>query len=84
MMERESYGEDIAESETQQTDNSEDEYEGSFIDDGDPDMFLPSSISNSEGMSMPTELRLYPFFCEISYSKRCLSKIIFAPTLPSF
>ncbi|PON35860.1 hypothetical protein TorRG33x02_350540, partial [Trema orientale] len=44
---RESYGEDIADTDTQRSDNSvEDEYEDSFIDDEDPKVFPPSPISN--------------------------------------
>lgn len=50
-MERESYGEDIAESETQRSDNSEDKYEDSFIDDDDLEVLSPSFVSISEGMS---------------------------------
>ncbi|XP_020240129.1 peptidyl-prolyl cis-trans isomerase FKBP43 [Cajanus cajan] len=46
----ESYGEDIADTETERSDNSdEDEYEDSFIDDdGFPEVFPPSPISNEE------------------------------------
>lgn len=47
-MERESYGEDIADTETERSDHSdEDDYDDSFIDDdGDPAVFPPSPISN--------------------------------------
>lgn len=47
-MERESYGEDIADTETEKNDHSdEDDYEDSFIDDdGDLAVFPPSPISN--------------------------------------
>ena len=47
-MDRESYGEDIADTETERSDYSdEDEYEDSFIDDdADPEVFPPSPISN--------------------------------------
>lgn len=50
-MERESYGEDIANTETERSDCSdEDDYEDSFIDDdADPEVYPPSPISN-EGM----------------------------------
>jgi len=49
-MERESFGEDIADTETEKSDYSEDEYDDSFIDDdGVPEAFLPSPISE-EGM----------------------------------
>ncbi|TKY68075.1 Peptidyl-prolyl cis-trans isomerase FKBP43 [Spatholobus suberectus] len=49
----ESYGEDIAETETERSDNSdEDKYEDSFIDDdGVPEVFPPSPISNEEEAS---------------------------------
>lgn len=41
---RESYGEDIADTDTQRSDCSEDEYEDSFIDDNDLEIFPPSPI----------------------------------------
>ncbi|KAF7807321.1 peptidyl-prolyl cis-trans isomerase FKBP43-like isoform X1 [Senna tora] len=49
--ESESYGEDIANTETERSDyNDEDDYEDSFIDDdGDPEVYPPSPISD-EGM----------------------------------
>lgn len=51
-MNRESYGEDIAETETERsTGNSEeDNYEDSFIDDSDPKVVPSSPVSNDEGM----------------------------------
>jgi hypothetical protein len=47
-MERESYGEDIADTETEKSVHSdEDAYDDSFIDDdNDPAVFSPSPISN--------------------------------------
>jgi FK506-binding nuclear protein len=47
-MERESYGEDIADTETEKSVHSdEDDYDDSFIDDdSDPAVFSPSPISN--------------------------------------
>lgn len=46
-MKRESYGEDIADTETDKSDYSdEDDYDDSFIDDdGDPKVFPPSPVS---------------------------------------
>lgn len=41
MIVRESFGEDIAGTDTERS-NDEDEYEGSFIDDDDPELFSPS------------------------------------------
>ena len=51
--ESESYGEDIADTETEKTDHSdEDDYDDSFIDDdGDPEVFPPSPISNEADTS---------------------------------
>ncbi|XP_004506405.1 peptidyl-prolyl cis-trans isomerase FKBP43-like isoform X3 [Cicer arietinum] len=51
--ESESYGEDIADTETERSDHSdEDDYDDSFIDDdGDPAVFPPSPISNEEEAS---------------------------------
>lgn len=50
MMARESYGEDIADTDTQRScDSDEDRYEDSFIDDGDPKLFPPSPISSGGG-----------------------------------
>ncbi|KAH8503904.1 hypothetical protein H0E87_014955 [Populus deltoides] len=49
--ETESYGEDIADTETERSANSsdEDEYEGSFInDDEDPEIMSPSTVYSSE------------------------------------
>jgi FK506-binding nuclear protein len=49
---RESYGEDIADTETERSANGsdEDEYEGSFInDDEDPEIMSPSTVYSSEG-----------------------------------
>ncbi|KAL2947036.1 hypothetical protein AAZX31_20G048600 [Glycine max] len=48
----ESFGEDIADTETEKSDYSEDEYDDSFIDDdGVPEAFLPSPISEEEEAS---------------------------------
>ncbi|XP_038877330.1 peptidyl-prolyl cis-trans isomerase FKBP43-like isoform X2 [Benincasa hispida] len=45
----ESYGEDIANTETQSSEyGDEDNYEDSFINDEDPEVFSPSPISNEE------------------------------------
>lgn len=45
----ESYGEDIANTETQSSEYAdEDKYEDSFINDEDPEVFSPSPISNEE------------------------------------
>lgn len=51
-MPRESYGEDIADSETQRSVNSEeDKYDDSFIDDDDPEpeVYPSSPVSDSGG-----------------------------------
>ena len=49
-MSRESFGEDIADSETQRSINSEDEeYDDSFIDDGDPEVFPSTPLSDATG-----------------------------------
>lgn len=46
-MKRESYGEDIADTETERSDHSdEDDYDDSFIDDGGDTGFPQSPISN--------------------------------------
>ncbi|XP_048334783.2 peptidyl-prolyl cis-trans isomerase FKBP53-like isoform X1 [Ziziphus jujuba] len=46
----ESYGEDIADTDTQRScDSDEDRYEDSFIDDGDPKLFPTSPISSGGG-----------------------------------
>nr|XP_011469128.1 PREDICTED: peptidyl-prolyl cis-trans isomerase FKBP43 isoform X2 [Fragaria vesca subsp. vesca] len=46
--ESESFGEDIADSETQRSVNSEDEeYDDSFIDDGDPEVFPSTPLSDA-------------------------------------
>lgn len=67
---RESYGEDIADTDTQRSDNSEeDEYEGSFIDDEDPKVFPPSPVSNGEGM---TFLSMHCRFLVFSFSSNFL------------
>ena len=49
-MARESYGEDIADTETEKSNGNgeEDDYEDSFIDDGDLKVF-PSSPDSSDG-----------------------------------
>lgn len=50
MMSRESYGEDIADTDTQRSyDSDEDGYEDSFIDDGDPKLFPSSPVSSGGG-----------------------------------
>lgn len=50
MMARESYGEDIADTDTQRScDSDEDAYEDSFIDDGDLEAVTFSSVCRSEG-----------------------------------
>ncbi|CAK8575267.1 unnamed protein product [Lathyrus sativus] len=49
MDESESYGEDIADTETERSDHGdEDDYDDSFIDDGGDTVFLQSPISNEE------------------------------------
>lgn len=51
MMSRESFGEDIADSETQRSVNSEeDKYDDSFIDDDDPEVFPSYPVSDAAGM----------------------------------
>lgn len=50
MISRESYGEDIANSETKMSvDSEEDKYEDSFINDEDPKVFSASPVLDSEG-----------------------------------
>ena len=50
-MAREPCGEDIADTETELSENSdEDEYEDSFIDDDELEVCPPSPISNDEGI----------------------------------
>ena len=50
---RESYGEDIADTDSQNLDYSdEDEYEDSFINDDEPELFPPSPISCGGGMAI--------------------------------
>lgn len=52
MISRESYGEDIANSETKMSvDSEEDKYEDSFINDDDPEVFPASPVLDSEGMA---------------------------------
>ncbi|XP_075672270.1 peptidyl-prolyl cis-trans isomerase FKBP43-like isoform X1 [Castanea sativa] len=49
-------GEDIADTETELSENSdEDEYEDSFIDDDEPEVRPPSPISNDEGEMLDNE-----------------------------
>lgn len=53
MFARESYGEDIADTETEKSnDYSEEDYEDSFIDDGDLEVFPSSPISGEEDTGM--------------------------------
>ncbi|BBG97422.1 FKBP-like peptidyl-prolyl cis-trans isomerase family protein [Prunus dulcis] len=55
----ESYGEDIADSETQRSVNSEeDKYDDSFIDDDDPEVYPSSPVSDSgdSGSGYPEEI----------------------------
>lgn len=49
---RESYGEDIANTDTEGSipRSEEDEYEDSFIDDDDPEVLPPSPVSTDGGM----------------------------------
>ena len=51
-MQRESYGEDIANTDTDGSTHcaDEDEYEDSFIDDSNPEVFPPSPGSSDEGI----------------------------------
>jgi FK506-binding nuclear protein len=50
-MAREPCGEDIADTETEISEESdEDEYDDSFINDDDPEVYPPSPISNDGGM----------------------------------
>lgn len=50
MMTSESYGEDIADTDTQRScDSDEDAYEDSFIDDGDLEAIIFSPVCRSEG-----------------------------------
>lgn len=56
MMSRESYGEDIADTDTQRSyDSDEDGYEDSFIDDGDPKLFPSSPVSSGGGTWLNVE-----------------------------
>ncbi|XP_058075480.1 peptidyl-prolyl cis-trans isomerase FKBP53-like [Magnolia sinica] len=45
-----SYGEDIADTETDRSNETEDEYDDDFIDDGDPELFLASPQLRSSGV----------------------------------
>lgn len=60
---RESYGEDIADTETERSTghSDEDKYEGSFIDDSDPKLFPPSPLSDDKGMLSITSTSLSIF-----------------------
>lgn len=51
-IQRESYGEDIANSETRESDrcSDEDEYEDSFINDDEPEPVTPSPVSSNQGI----------------------------------
>lgn len=50
-MTREPCGEDIADTETERSeDSNEDDYEDSFIDDDDPEVYPPSLISDGGGI----------------------------------
>ena len=50
MMSRESFGEDIADSDTESSPNSEDEEDDdSFIDDGDIEVFPSAPVSDATG-----------------------------------
>lgn len=52
MMARESYGEDIADTETEKSNDhgEEDDYEDSFIDDGELEVFPSSPVSSDGGI----------------------------------
>lgn len=52
MVARESYGEDIVDTDTEECNNysEEEDYEDSFINDGDPEVYPPSPVSNGGGM----------------------------------
>lgn len=70
-MKRESYGEDIGDTETERSDyNDEDDYDDSFIDDDcDPEVFPTSPISN-EGtfkyLYYPSTSKQKQIFLELS------------------
>lgn len=62
MMARESYGEDIADTDTQRScDSDEDMYEDSFIDDGDQEMLSFSPVYSGGGMCTTTEFYAVSF-----------------------
>lgn len=57
---RESFGEDIVDTETERSTghSDEDKYEDSFIDDSDPKLFSPSPLSDDKGMFSITSTSL--------------------------
>ena len=68
-MAREPCGEDIADTETDLSENSdEDEYENSFIDDDEPEVYPSSPISNDESMLRKHFLRFIFFLMSFSYT----------------
>lgn len=69
-MAREPNGEDIADTETERSeDSNEDEYEDSFIDDDEPDVYAPSPISDGGGMSRNSRDSFSPHECSIQEAK---------------